>query len=219
MSEAVVPVSLLVRLEIPIRRRPAGLRLDGRLRGWSEAYRLPTAGVLDGVEPFGEVYLAWDEEGLYVACRVGGKTRPPRGRPEHFWQADHLRLMTDMRAGIENRRATRYCQQFYFLPVGGGSDGRRACAGTAPIHRAVEAAPPVPPERIRVASQVSSRGWSLEAHIPGDCLAGFDPAEHRRIGVCTVLEDSELGQQFLTVDDELQWYIDPSTWAMGVLVD
>ena len=33
-----------------------------------------------------------------------------------------------------------------------------------------------------------------------------------------MIEDSELGQQALTVGDDLYWYVDPSTWATAVLI-
>ena len=62
-------------------------------------------------------------------------------------------------------------------------------------------------------------GYFLEAHVPADALAGFDPDEHRRIGIYYMLEDGDFGQQYLTVGDDLGWYIDPSTWATGVLAD
>ena len=74
-----------------------------------------------------------------------------------------------------------------------------------------------PAGRIAVASRVTSRGYSMEAHIPADCLNGFDPIEHPRIGFYYILEDRDHGQQFLTVGDDLYWYVDPSTWATAVL--
>jgi hypothetical protein len=32
-----------------------------------------------------------------------------------------------------------------------------------------------------------------------------------------MLEDGDHGQQYLTVGDDLYWYVDPSTWATAVL--
>ena len=32
-----------------------------------------------------------------------------------------------------------------------------------------------------------------------------------------MLEDRDHGQQYLTVGDDLYWYVDPSTWATAVL--
>jgi hypothetical protein len=34
-----------------------------------------------------------------------------------------------------------------------------------------------------------------------------------------MLEDTELGHQSLTVGDDLNWYIDPSTWPTAVLTE
>ena len=68
-----------------------------------------------------------------------------------------------------------------------------------------------------VASNITKSGYTLEAHIPADCLSGFDPAEHPRIGFYYILEDRDHGQQYLTIGDDLYWYVDPSTWATAVL--
>jgi len=213
-----IPNRQLLRFEIPLRRRERPPTLDGDLDDWPEEYLLPATCRLDGQEPFAPVYAAWDEHGLYVACRVAGKARPLRCDPKAFWEGDNLRLCTDMRDTRDIRRASGFCQQFWLLPCGGGRDGRRAIAGSARIHRARENAPLVPPDRIPIAARVTAGGYSLEAHIPAECLAGFDPAEHRRIGLYYMLEDQDHGQQYLTVGDDLNWYIDPSTWATALLV-
>ena len=122
-----------------------------------------------------------------------------------------------MRDARSNKRATRTCQQFFLLPAGGGSDGKGPIAGVNKFRRAREDAPPVDANQIRVESNVCGRDYSLEAHIPRACLSGFDPEEHGRIGFYYIIEDRDLGQQFLTVGDEYQWFIGPSTWATAVL--
>ena len=45
----------------------------------------------------------------------------------------------------------------------------------------------------------------------------LDPEEHPRIGFYYIVEDREYGQQYLTIGDDLYWYVDPSTWATAVL--
>ena len=90
-------------------------------------------------------------------------------------------------------------------------------AGITEIARAREEPPRVPLERIGVASQVTARGYFLEAHIPAECLSGFDPVEHPRIGFYYMLQDTDHGQQYLTVGDDLNWHVDPSTWATAIL--
>ncbi|MFQ5591918.1 MAG: hypothetical protein ACE5HE_12200, partial [Phycisphaerae bacterium] len=159
----------------------------------------------------------WNETGIGIACRVRGKRKPLRCDPVRFWAGDNLRLCTDMRDARNVKRATRYCQQFYFLPAGGGARGDEPVAGVNKIKRAREEAPPVAAELIEVASGVRASGYSLAAFIPAECLSGFDAAEHPRIGFYYIVEDSEHGQQYLTVGDDLYWYVDPSTWATAVL--
>ena len=122
-----------------------------------------------------------------------------------------------MRDAPSNKRATRTCRQFFLPPTGGGSEGKEAIAGVNKFRRAREDAPPVDTSQIRIESCIRATDYCLEAHIPRSCLSGFDPAEHGRIGFYYIIEDRDLGQQFLTVGDEYQWYIDPSTWATAVL--
>ncbi len=128
-----------------------------------------------------------------------------------------MRLCVDMRDTRNIRRATRFCQQFFFLPTGGGRRKTEPVAGVNSIQRAREEAPPVPAERIRIASTVESSGYILEALIPSECLSGFDPVEHPRIGFYYLIEDGDHGQQYLTVGDDLYWHVDPSTWATARL--
>jgi hypothetical protein len=122
-----------------------------------------------------------------------------------------------MRDTRDIKRASRYCQQFFLLPAGGGNDHKSPIAGGARIQRATEHAPVAPTGGIPIAGRRTAREYTMEAHIPADMLAGFDPDEHHRIGFYTMLEDVALGQQYLTVGDDLNWFIDPSTWATAVL--
>lgn len=211
-----VPNRLLFRFEFPIRYRKSPV-IDGDLSDWSDEFLVPDFSGLDGATSFGKIYLAWNETGLFIACDVRGRRGPFQCDPKSFWKGDNLRLCTDMRDTRDIKRGSRYCQQFYFLPAGGGSNGRAPVAGAAKLVRATEHAPPVSPGVIQVAAERDQGRYSLEGHIPAEALAGFDPNEHPRIGVYTVLEDTQLGQQHLTVGDDLNWYIDPSTWATGVL--
>ena len=143
----------LLRFEFPLHRCATAPAIDGTLRGFAEDWLLPPLMELDGQRPFGQVYAAWSTEGLYIGCRVGRKREPLRCDPRYFWKGDNLRLCTDMRDTRTIKRATRFCQQFYFLPIGGGRGGKAAAAGTAKIHRAREDAPAVDDSLIEFASR------------------------------------------------------------------
>lgn len=212
-----VPNRLLFRFEIPIRYRSAPPVLDGQLDDWADDYLLPDLGSLDGARSFAHLWLAWNEAGLYLACRVEGRRSAFQCDPKSFWKGDNLRLMTDMRDTRDLKRGSRYCQQFYFLPCGGGRDGSQPVAGSAKVHRAADHAPLVPPGLVQVACRREGSVYCMEGHVPAAALAGFEPQEHPRIGFYTLIEDRDRGQQYLTVGDDLNWYIDPSTWATGVL--
>ena len=214
---ALLPNRLLFRFELPVYRFDRPPQIDGDLSDWSDRYRLPVLSEIDGDHDWADVYVGWDEAGLYVACRVAEKIRPLRCDPKRFWKGDNLRVMTDMRDTRTIHRASRFCQHFYFLPVGGGRDGHEPVAASAQVNRATQHAPVVAPGRIPVAAEVTSTGYTLAAHIPADCLAGFDPVDNPRIGLYIMLEDTDHGQQFLTVGDDMPWWVDPSLWATAVL--
>ncbi|UCE59777.1 MAG: hypothetical protein JSU63_20335 [Phycisphaerales bacterium] len=214
---ALIPNRFLFSFEFQLRYRRDMPKLDGKLTSWTDAELLPRLSELDGKSDFADVWACWNETGIAIACRVTGRHKPLRCDPKKFWTGDNLRICTDMRDARTVKRATRFCQQFYFLPTGGGPGRKRPVAGVNPIKRAREDAPPIPVERIEVASRVTKSGYSLEAFIPGKCLNGFDLLEHSRIGFYYILEDTERGQQYLTVGDDLYWYVDPSTWATAVL--
>ncbi len=212
-----IPNRSLFGFEFPLAYRPAMPKIDGTLKDWTDAELLPKLGELDNRPDFADVWACWNESGLAIACRVTGKRRPLRCDPRTYWKGDNLRLCTDMRDARSVKRATRFCQQFFFLPTGGGQSGREAVSGFGQLQRAREEPPPMPGGRIAVASVVSRTGYGLEAHVPAECLNGFDPGEHPRIGFYYILEDGDHGQQYLTVGDDLYWNVDPSTWPTAVL--
>ncbi len=212
-----IPNRFLFKFEFPLLRCPKPPAIDGRANKWDRRYLLPPLHELDDKPPIGDVLMTWDRAGLYLAVSVTGKKRPLHCDPERFKQSDCLRLMTDMRDTRDSRRAGRFCQHFYFLPTGGGAKGREPVAGAAKIARAMQDAPLAAPGRLPIAADVRKDGYSFTAHLPAEILVGFDPAENPRIGLYYMLEDAELGQQWLTVGDDLNWWMDPSTWATAVL--
>jgi hypothetical protein len=212
-----IPNRLLFDFEFPLRYRSAPPEFDPELSNWDTALLLPALCELDGQRPFAPVYACWNESGLHVATRVTDKRSPLHCDPAVFWRSDNLRLCTDMRDTRNIKRASRFCQQFYLMPTGGGRGGREPVGGSAKIQRAREDAPSVPPGALHVQADVTKTGYALQAHLAATALHGFDPGEHPRIGFYYMLEDRDHGQQYLTVGDDLYWFVDPSTWATAVL--
>lgn len=212
-----VPNRLLFDFEFPLYYRAKFPTMTSTMTEWDESYLIPRLGELDGLPEFAGVWACWNESGLCIACRVTNKKQPLQCDPKHFWEGDNLRLCVDMRDARANKRATRFCQQFYFLPAGGGKKKIEPAAGVNKFKRAKEDAPSIPTSQIKVSSHVTPSGYSLQAILPASCLNGFDPSQHGRIGFYYMLEDRDYGQQFLTIGDDLNWYVDPSTWATAVL--
>lgn len=214
---ALIPNRFLFSLEFGLNFRKNLPKLDGKLSDWSDADLLPALGEIDDAPEFAKVWSCWNEAGIAIATRVENKKKPLRCDPKQFWKGDNLRVCIDTRDARKNKRATRYCHQFFFLPTGGGAGRDKPVAGSAKLQRAREDAPKAPAGKIEVASRITKTGYALEAIIPAGCLNGFNPTDHPRIGFYYLLEDADHGQQHLTIGDELYWNVDPSTWATGVL--
>ena len=213
-----IPKRALFQFEIPIHYCAEPPRIDGIVSEWEDKYLAPTLIELEDEEPFADVYWAWNEDGFCAAFDVPNRRGRPRCDPKHWWKGDGVRLCLDTRDARDIKRATRFCHFFYLLPLGGGRDGKGPLVGTHRMSRAKEPPPAVDLSLVKVAAHVARTGYSLEVAIPGRCLHGWDPAEHPRIGVFYKVRDTQHGNQHLTVDDELGWNVDPSTWATAVLV-
>ena len=213
-----LPKRAFFSFEIPIHYLPRPPRIDGDVSKWTRKYLVPPLVELEDQEPLADVYWAWHEDGFYAAFDVPNRAGRLHCDPKHWWKGDGLRLCLDTRDARDIKRATRFCHFFYFLPQGGGADGRRPVAGTHRMSRAKEPPPPVDLSLVKVAAHVERTGYGLEVGLPAACLSGWDPTEHPRIGVFYKVKDTQLGSQHLSVDDELGWNADPSTWATGVLL-
>ena len=213
--DALIPNRFLIKPEFALTCFKDAPPLDGSISKWPETSRLPALCELDNQKPFADVYAGWNAKGLYIGVSVRGKSDPLSCDSQQFWRGDNVRVMTDMRDTRNIRRATRFCQHFYLLP--GSSDSNRATAGGAKVNRAAEEGPVATPNDLVIGSKIRKDGYDLTALISADALNGFDPAENPRIGLFIMVEDLELGQQSLTVGDDMNWNIDPSTWPTALL--
>lgn len=173
---------------------------------------------LTGRPDFGEIRIAWNERGLGVSVGVTGKSHPPVSDPEQLGRTDGLRLWIDTRCTQTVHRAGRFCHQFELLPVGGGEDGLQPVATLWPVARANEDPPPYDSELLPIHSDISDRGYRMEAWLPADALHGYDPDRQPRLGFFYALNDSEYGLQCLSIGPEFPFASDPSLWCTLELV-
>lgn len=212
-----VPKRTFFRFEFPLHYLARTPRLDGGMKGWDRRCLLPPLGEIEGETPFADVYACWNEDGLAAAVSVRHRSGQLRCDPNEWWKYDGLRLCIDTRDARDNKRATRFCHFFYFAPVGGGRDRRGPLAGFHRMSRAKEPPPSVDARKLRVNAHVSSHAYTLEALIPPECLSGWDPVEHPRVGFFYKVKDTSHGAQTFSIGDEMGWNVDPSTWATAVL--
>jgi len=215
-----IPFRALLRFEIPIRYWDAPPRIDGDLEKWSAEFLVPPLHVVEpgaAREPVADVYWAWNEYGFFALFDVPNRPGRPHCSTTDWYKHDGLRLCIDTRDARDNKRASRFCHFFYLLPTGGGSDRSAPVIGLHRMKHAKEN-PPVDCSSAKIAAVVTGRGYRVETHIPSQCLHGWDPAEHPRIGVFYKVKDTKLGDQTLSTTDEMGWNLDPSSWATGVLV-
>ena len=104
------------------------------------------------------------------------------------------------------------------LPLGGGLKGVHPIVRSVPVARAREETSPANADLVQVQSEVTTIGYRIDVWIPAECIAGFDPVTHPRIGFHYAIFDSELGVQTLAVGREFPFESDPSLWQTVELV-
>ncbi len=189
-----------------------------KLLGLTDAHRLPDLGGLDDVTSFGELRMAWNEQGLAIAVLVQGKRKPLHVESAAPDRSDGLAVWIDTRNTQSIHRASRFCHHFCLLPRGGGGDEDEPLTVQLQIARAKEPTPTVNAGDIRLSADVTRDGYLLEAWLPASVLHGYDPEAQSKLGFYYDLRDAELGEQTLGVGPEFPFAFDPSLWATVELV-
>ena len=126
MSELYLPQRAFFEFSFRCPRPQKPPKIDGNLRDWDDAARVPDLMAVDGQQPFAAVYMAFDDSGLYFACEVKNKTTY-KLNPRQPATGDSLELFIDTR-DVKEHRANRFCHRFYVLPGGSGKDGKQPIA-------------------------------------------------------------------------------------------
>lgn len=217
----IVPNRFLVRLAHPcpfVKGVPRDADDDEHMLDLPENARLHNFAELDEQTNFADVRLAWNDFGLAVQCEVKGKEQLPVGEGEKPKASDGITLWIDTRDSRSGHRASRYCHQFHILAAGSGPEKDAPFVAQSKINRAQQDAPTANLADIPFRCFRTKSGYRLEAFFPAAALAGFDPAEHPRLGIYYAVRDSELGDQFLSVNGDFPFADDPSLWAVLELV-
>lgn len=219
MMPNVVPHPFLFRFSFPVQRCDELPKRGKRLLDLSDEHALPDLSELRGTKAFGEVRIAWNDEGLGLSVQVRGRKHSPVAQERTPTMPDGVQFWIDTRNTQSIHRASRYCHHFCFAPTGGGRDGEQPFGVQLPIAQAREVTPLAAKGSLLVIADILSDGYRLEAWLRREQLQGFDPAADREAGSPTKLgfyyeiRDSELGNQPLTVDSSFPFSYDPSLWS------
>ncbi|QEL17356.1 DOMON domain-containing protein [Limnoglobus roseus] len=216
---AIVPHRFLVRVCHPVPYHKAmPLDDDEHVVQLPDTARLNNFADLDGAANFADVRLAWNELGVGVQVTVTGKQQQPECDADKPRSSDGVTLWIDTRGDRTSHRASRFCHQFHLLPSGGGADKDEPSFSQSKINRALQDAPLSGAADVPFRAEVLKKGYRLEAFLPAAVLGGFDPDQHPRLGIYYAVRDQELGDQYLSVNQDFPFADDPSLWAAMELV-
>jgi hypothetical protein len=212
-----VPSRVLFRYAFPVGYAANMPKAGGRL-GLGPEYRLPDLSGMDGAKSFGDLRLAWNESGLGIQLEVTGKRSSPRPAGSNPAAGDGLQVWLDTRNTQNIHRAGRYCHRFFLGPVGRGPRLLSPTARLISIPRAREEPPQDAADGVALVSEITSKGYTLDAWFPVRTLQGFDPVAFPKLGFYFALHDQEHGTRTLTVGEEFPYDADPSLWSTLDLV-
>ncbi len=217
---SLVPHRFLVRLAhtCPYVAKMPMTKGGGFQLGLPDGSQLNHVAELDERELFASISLGWNEFGLGVRLVVEGKKSKPVVDSTKPKLADGLTLWLDTRDSRTSHRANRFCHQFFLLPCGGGDDETEPIFTFAKINRAQQDFNAPNPTEVRMSSEITKSGYAIEAFLPTSCLTGYDPDQFNRLGISTLVNDAELGQQYLSVNGDFPVQDDPSLWEVLELV-
>jgi hypothetical protein len=210
---SLLPHRFLFRYSLPVQYERKLPRGGGKQPGLTAAQRLPDFSALDDAPHFGDLRLAWNEQGLAISVEVRGKKQPLVVDPRAPDLADGLQVWIDTRNTQNIHRASRFCHQFCLLPRGGGMDEKAPLGVQLAIARAREPTPLCDPAEIGLVADVAKDGYRLDAWLPASVLHGYDPEAQPRLGFYYCLRDAELGEQTFSVGSEFPFAFDPSLWG------
>lgn len=210
----IIPPSLLFDFQLSIPQCSApSKKKTGRLLAMPKGSQLFIPATMNDLPRFADINVAWNPDGLAVVISVNGKPMEPAGTSKDIKRSDAALLWIDTRPSGNVHRATEYCHHFACLPVD-EHQGDKPAVVVEPIAQQKNQRIESNPKLMLTRTHLRSDGYDMEIWIPGTQLYGFrEITEIGRIGFYCVVQDSNLGEQPLTLDDHFPTNYDPSMWV------
>ncbi|MEQ8854255.1 hypothetical protein [Gimesia sp.] len=201
---SIIPHSFYFRHAITLQEVKKIPHQKGRLLKLPAACTLPDLTFQQDASKWGTVKLAWNNEGLGISLKVDAKQHPTT-------PAETFQVWIDTRDTKNIHRANRYCHLFQFQAC--GNTRKQPLCTQMTINRAQSDSPQSDLSQIKLWSELKNNGYELEAWLPAETLNGYDPAAYPQLGFYYKIFDSELGEQFMTINQEFPFGQDPSLWS------
>jgi hypothetical protein len=166
--------------------------------------RLPSTSELLNEDSFADIYMGWNEEGIYLEIRSQVRTL-----------SDTVELFFDTRNLKTKARISRFCHQFSFTPdEKEGFYGREITRfQNDDVHRLSD------PHDLEVKVESTERSYRLQIQIPAHCLYGYDPLQFTKLGFTyRIIRADGSPQHFAVSTEEFVIEQHPSLWATLNLV-
>jgi hypothetical protein len=146
------------------------LKLSSKVKLFNKKYFLKSFSSLLGQEEFAEVYIAWNEKGLYFIFDV---KEPFTKVASEIKKSDSIEILVDTRCLKTKGYMTKFCHHFVFFPQEiKGYKGEEITRFTGDdIHKLCD------PKNLIVESIIKPKSYMLNIEIPSNCLVGFNPKE------------------------------------------
>jgi hypothetical protein len=159
--------------------RAGKIAINGRLRDWGPATRLPAWMLGSTVgESVAEVHLAWAPEGIYGAVVVRDSKLQVQD-PKSFWADDALELFIDTADNKEPRSAVLGDHQFWMVPQ---PDAGRVYFGQWKMKSEIPATRYDIPSLRGVATRTAD-GYAMEFLLPAEQMRNYHPQVGARLGL------------------------------------
>jgi len=198
------------------------IRLNGELSDWPAASRVDgvrhsyTIGLERSVIPIPNVYLGWDEKGIYLGMEVFD--RDIQGAPASgwWWTRDHVEFWFSTRPVKPDQNAyDLYSHQFFFVPIDfPGNDGVMGVVGQWARPGGFVKTNQVPHPAIKDAVRILPDRYVVEVFLPAEALHGFDPKNNPTMAFNIHVRNFQHAiDYFWSSPKEVMTQLRPGTWG------
>ena len=170
----------------------------------SENYLLGGSGKYAAEEDFANVYMGWNECGIFLQVQVflEDLIGVEKNEIEFFFDTGKIRAKSYM---------TKHCHHFLFSPFDKGSMEEITRFREGDEHKLKET------KDFKTSVKLEKNGYFAKIFIPAECLFGYDPLEFNKLGFTYKISSGGMSQCFSVSPQEVRIERAPFFWAELIL--